>query len=200
MHSEECKYSGAKYILLCVGMVAVIACTILNIINVKKPFLRVYEEGSFNINGVSVFWGKDKVTKAIVSESHQNENYSIERDSVTYIKENGSYYIRMNGNMQTVTETEDEMPEIEEMFNRASVISNYQYSALKRKNCYVTEIPVLTSSDYKSVICQEYYIIEDNREDCPTLRLYFCDGELMAIRSKDDSRFIFYVDSWEKIV
>ena len=59
MHSEECKYSGAKYILLCVGMVAVIACTILNIINVKKPFLRVYEEGSFNINGVSVFWGKD---------------------------------------------------------------------------------------------------------------------------------------------
>lgn len=195
--------SKSTYKKIAVGCITVIAVTIaiLLIFNLPnsgtKLFRDAFESGNFFFEGESVFYGEDKVSTCHVVERHDGENYRIERLNKTYIKENNQYFIDEGQGISAVFATEEEMAGIEEMFNRKSEISNYRFSELDLDSQYLTEVLNLAGEKI-GCVCQEYHLRGDLTESFPPLKVYFLDNDLYAIQSRDDERFIFYVEAWGK--
>lgn len=176
-----------------------IAALLFSCVLLKKPlFINKFLSDTFYLEGTNIFWGDEKVSRSYVREQHVKDDYRIAYSNKSYIRENGSYYLMKEGAEKCpVTATEEEMPPIIEMFDRKSVVSNYRFSDLKFESRYSTEIPSLPSGNSISAVCEEYSLKTDPNGEKPTLRFYFVDDALFAIRSKDDSRFVFYVDVFE---
>lgn len=162
-----------------------------------KLFRDTFESGDFFLEGESVFYGEEKVSSCHVVEHHNGENYRIERLDKTYIKEENQYFIDEGQGFYTVSATVEEMAGIEEMFNRKSEILNYRFSELDLVAQYSTKIIDLAGKKIEC-LCQEYHLRGEVAEDLPPLKVYFFGNDLYAIQSRDDERFIFYVETWGK--
>ena len=102
----------------------------------------------------------------------------------------GQYYIEDEVHGYTPVSVPDaELYQIEEMYARASVLSNYNFSNAEFLSSFSVEIPALLTGEPIVCNCEEYELAD---VDIP-IRMYFFDGELYAIQAKDDPRFLFYV-------
>ncbi len=153
--------------------------------------IKILESGSFTLRGESVFFGEEKISHCPVEEWHNGNSYYIKRLNRTYTKEDDQYYIDKGHGKTAVSGATEEIEKIEEMFNRASEICNSNFSDLTFISKHSAEIPTLNGENV-NCICLEYH---QKKEDAPSLRLYLLNNSLYAIRSKDDDRFIFYVES-----
>ena len=176
----------------CVIVICVMMATFSYVLFEKKadPIAR-FESGTFTLRGESIFWGKEKISRCFVEERHDGDDYYIDRTNRIYIRENNQYYIDEGDGKKVVLERPEEMAGIVEMFDCKSEISNYRFSNLVQTSEYPAEIPTMTGENVNCV-CLEYSLIQ---ECTIPLRLYFLADELYAIRSKNDDRFVFYVES-----
>lgn len=159
-------------------------------------FRDTFESGDFILEGESVFYGEKKTAICHVVERHNGEDYRIERLNKTYIKEDNQYYIdEGEGQGISAVPATEEMAQIEEMFNRKSEIANYGFSDLYLDSQYSTEVSSLAGEKI-ACVCQEYHVRHDLEESSPPLKVYFCGDDLYAMQSRNDERFIFYVEAW----
>lgn len=180
-----------------IGCIVIVGCAIAaffwkELFFENKSPIEKLESGSFTIKGESVFFGEEKTSCCPVEEVHDGDNYYIDRMNRTYIKEDNQYYIDNGDGKTAVYELPEDLAGIEEMFDRKSEISNLSFSSDCVRSCeYPSNIPTITGEKI-DCICVEYQTI---KEDMPPIRLYLLNGELYAIQSRDDDRFIFYVES-----
>ncbi|BAL00335.1 hypothetical protein OBV_31360 [Oscillibacter valericigenes Sjm18-20] len=110
----------------------------------------------------------------------------------------GQYFIDDGKGRVLVSELEEEMHQIEEMFARVSVLSNYNFSNLEYSKSFSTDIPEISSGETISCICEEYIVKDLEKDAEKTVRIYFNNDKLYAIQAREDLRFIFYVTNFSE--
>lgn len=157
-------------------------------------YIRAFAKNEFFLDGELCFFSdsKGKLWQDHVTESHFDGNCMIDYSKRHFSCIDGQYFIKDNdGN--TIIST-NELNEIGEIFTRASVISHYDYSNFNYSSKGSEEI-ISLSTETPVELDYEDYILEP---EAISVRLYFANNQLYAIRAKEDPRFIFYVLSFSR--
>lgn len=157
-------------------------------------YIRAFAKNEFFLDGELCFFSdsKGKLWQEHVTESHFDGNCMIDYPKRHFSCIDGQYFIKdSNGNTMFST---NELNEIDEIFTRASIISHYDYSNFNYSGKGSEEI-ILLSTGTPMELDYEDYILEP---EAISIRLYYANNQLYAIRAKEDPRFIFYVLSFSR--
>lgn len=177
---------GAEILLL--GLVAV------SLIPQPKsePILRTIQHNACSLEGQLAFLGESGVRYQPVAEHRDGTNVQIEYAKANYYIVDGQYYVDMGDGPVPIPTPEEELPVVQEMFQRASVLPSYDVSELTFRSSYATLLPDLETGELVWCQAEEY-----EREGTEwILRMYFRSDELYAIQCKEDRRYIYYVSSF----
>lgn len=189
-----------KNVKLCIGIVGGgLALIVLAVLVFPKhqstPYLRAFAEDEFSLEGELVLWGSKETTRNHVLEYHSGTDYGIEYPARSYFFIDGQYYLEdAEHGLTPVSVPVEEMDQIVEMFDRASVLSNYDFSGAKYLSGSSIEIPESSTGELLLCDCEEYQLADQQH----TVRMYFHSGSLYAIQAKEDSHFLFYVSSFSR--
>ena len=162
----------------------------------QQTFIESVSDGEILVEGVLVFRGTKEATISHVYEKHDKDTVIIEYPNRSYSKCAGHYYVDNGEGMEEIDISTYGLQEIEEMFCRMSVLSDYVQSNLKVVTRYKTRIPEPFSTNEVECICEEYRKIGNKKAGEETLRIYYIDEEVFAIRARIDDRFTFYLTEW----
>lgn len=196
-----CKPLRSKDVIGCIiAIICIISAVFFNNADDAESDLpvRKFESGNFVLEGESVFFGTDKVSHCHVIEQHSGNSCDIDRMEKRYVRDGNLYYIDEGDGKVLVDFPPEDETGIEEMFARKSELSAYCFS---ERNLVMiqqgfTDLPTI---DGRFVRCffQEYHLKNRENEKVPPLKLYFLEDKLYAIQSRDDERFVFYVERLE---
>lgn len=182
---------------LFVGVVVVVCLLVITGHSTRQqPFVESVSNGEIAVEGVLVFKGAKDSTISHVSEKHNKDGVLIEYPNRSYSKCAGHYYIDNGKGNEEIDISINGLHEIEEMFYRVSVFSDYVQNDLQFVTRYKTKIPEPTSTNEVACICEEYRKIGNKKSDEETLRIYYIDKEVYAVRARIDDRFTFYLTEW----
>ena len=133
-------------------------------------YIQAFSKNEFLLEGELYFRGSNgREWHDYVVEYHAGGNYEIKYSEWSYFFINGQYYVEDDNGMVLVSTPENELRQIEEMFARASVISNYDFSNLKFRTKSSEEMVELSTGEPILVDYEEYEL--EGTENI--VRMYF---------------------------
>ena len=162
-------------------------------------FIHTLASNKFCLEGELVYWSPERYWSDHIVETRSGPDYSIEysNSQKRYYMIDGQYYGESGeGGRISFSEPKARLHQIEDMFTRVSVLSNYDFSKLKFRFSSTEEIIELATG--KPVLCtfEEYGVAGTEH----SIRFYFLNHDLYAIDTKENwlfngSRWLFYVSN-----
>ena len=162
-------------------------------------FIHTLASNKFCLEGELVYWSPERYWSDHIVETRSGPDYSIEysNSQKRYYMIDGQYYGESGeGGRISFSEPKARLHQIEDMFTRVSVLSNYDFSKLKFRFSSTEEIIELATG--KPVLCtfEEYGVAGTEH----SIRFYFLNHNLYAIDTKENwlfngSRWLFYVSN-----
>ena len=162
-------------------------------------FIHTLASNKFCLEGELVYWSPERYWSDHIVETRSGPDYSIEysNSQKRYYMIDGQYYGESGeGGRISFSEPKARLHQIEDMFTRVSVLSNYDFSKLKFRVSSTEEIIELATG--KPVLCtfEEYGVAGTEH----SIRFYFLNHNLYAIDTKENwlfngSRWLFYVSN-----
>ena len=188
-----------KRIKIAAGIIgAGLALTVLAVLVLPKhqgtPYLRAFAKNEFGLEGDLVNWDSREPTRKHVLEYRSGADYGIEYPARSYFFLDGQYYLEdAEHGFTPVSDPPERLAQTAEMFDRASVLSNYDFSGAEFLSGSSGELPDPRTGEAVRCDQEDYYL---PREGC-VVRLSFRSGSLYAIQSRYLSS-VFYVSGFSK--
>lgn len=197
---------------ICVLVFSIVCVLLISFFSSIKDqldyFSHALTQGEFYLEGELVYWGKRETTRNEIIEFHKDGNYQIIYPNRIFQFLDGHYYVydersesSRNGN-QILISDQEEMQEIQEMFDQTSVVSGCGLSNAESVSNSYCKIPERTGNGNVVCNCRIYLLKDENNDDQQdepkVVRLYFLDNKLYAISTWNEN-LLFYISKFSDI-